>query len=125
MVVGSMTTRSASAPTSSQPFVRQARNRRPPARAGREASEGLRPRPRLDVTYPRLNRASPVVRRHVWGPTPQKLAPDGRGVVRVLTNRWVMAGLVAVAVVVLVLVIVYSGGGGGGGGGGNGGGSGY
>jgi hypothetical protein len=58
----------------------------------------------------------------VWGADPERLAPDGREVVRVLTKRWVIAGLVAVAVVVLVLVIVYSGGGGGGG---NGGGSGY
>ena len=38
------------------------------------------------------------------------------GVVRVLTKRWMIAGLVAVAVVVVVLVIVYGGAGGGGGG---------
>jgi len=44
------------------------------------------------------------------------LALDGRGVVRVLTKRWVVAGLIAVAVVVVVLVIVYGGGGGGNGG---------
>lgn len=54
------------------------------------------------------------------GADPERLAPNGREVVRVLTKRWVIAGLVAVAVVVAILVIVYSGGGGG-----NGGGSGY
>ena len=52
------------------------------------------------------------------GADPQKLAPDGSEVGRVLTNRWVIAGLVAVTVVVLVLVIIYGGGGGGNGGGG-------
>jgi hypothetical protein len=56
------------------------------------------------------------------GADPKKLAPDGTEVVRVLTNRWVIAGLVAVAVVVVLLVIVYSGSGSGGG---NGGGGGY
>jgi len=68
-----------------------------------------------------LNRASArcVV---ICGADPERLALDGRGVGRVLTKRWVIAGLVAIAVVVVVLVIVY---GGGGGGGGNGGGGGY
>ena len=72
-----------------------------------------------------MNRASA---RHVvtCGADPERLAPDGREVVRVPTKPWVIAALAAVAVVVVVLVIVYSGGGsGGGGGGGGGGGYGY
>lgn len=78
----------------------------------------------LDGTRSRVERAMsrpPVepwlgaARRDVWGRPRKGWRPMG-GVVRVLTKRWMIAGLVAVAVVLVVLVIVYGGAGGGGGG---------